>query len=69
MATRKCRNDYFPKYFMSVRKFRNIYIPKYFCTSININGRFTYTLHYSSFASHMSLPVLHKKAADRLTVA
>ena len=35
MATRKCRNIYFPNYFMAVRKFTNIYyIPKCFCTSI-----------------------------------
>ena len=40
MATRKCRNIYFPKYFMAVRKFTNIYVPKYFCTSVDINGRF-----------------------------
>ena len=44
MATRKSRNIYFPKYFMAVRKFTNIYVPKYFCTSVDINGRFTYTL-------------------------
>ena len=48
MATRKCRNIYFPKYLMAVRKFTNIYVPKYFCTSVNsINGKFTYT--FSSF--------------------
>ena len=41
MATRKCENIYFPKYFMAVRKFTNINVSKYFCTSININGRFT----------------------------
>ena len=41
MATRKCGNIYFPKYFMAVRKFTNISISKYFCTSVNINGRFT----------------------------
>ena len=45
MATRKCRNIQFLKYVMAVRKFTNIYhIPKYFHTSVNINGRFTYTL-------------------------
>ena len=43
MTTRKCRNIYFPKCVMVVRKFTNIYIPKYFRTSVNINGRFTYT--------------------------
>ena len=58
MATRKCRNSYFPKYFMVVRKFTNIYIPKYFCSSVNFNGRFTYTLflvrifHDCSFTEH-----------------
>ena len=35
MATRKCGNIYFRKYFMAIRKFTNI------CTSVNINGRFT----------------------------
>ena len=38
MATRKCRNIHFPKYFMAVRKFINIYIPKYFCTSVSIKA-------------------------------
>ena len=37
MATRKCRNIYFPKYFMAVRKFTNIYIPKYLCTSAHVH--------------------------------
>ena len=41
MATRKCGNIYFGKYFMAVKKFTNISISKYFCTSINIYGRFT----------------------------
>ena len=35
MATRKCRNIYFPKYLMAVRKFTNICIPKYFRTSVS----------------------------------
>ena len=34
MATRKCGNIYFLKYFMAVRKFTNISISKYFCTSV-----------------------------------
>ena len=70
MATRKCRNVYFPKYFMAVRKFTNIYhIPKYFCSSVNINGRFTYTLFLVCFIL-CRVPLLHKKkAADRLNVA
>ena len=61
MAIRKCRNIYFPKYFMAVRKFTNIYIPKYFCTSVNINGRFTCT-YYSSFASYIMCHYSIKKS-------
>ena len=41
MASRKCGNIFFRKYFMAVRKFINVSISKYFCTSVNINGRFT----------------------------
>ena len=69
MTTRKCRNIYFPKYFTAVRKFTNIYhIPKYFCTSVIINGRFTYTLFLVCFICHV--PQLHKKnVMDRLNVA
>ena len=37
MATRKCENIYFRKYFMAVRKFTNIFV----LLSVNINGRFT----------------------------
>ena len=64
MATRKCPNIYFPKYFMAVRKFTNISISKYFCNSVNINDRFTYLVVYI-------IPcLLHiKKATDRPTVA
>ena len=58
MATRKCRNIYFLKYFMAVRKFTNIYAPKYFCTSVNINGRFTYTLFLVCFIYHVPYPTL-----------
>ena len=36
VATRKCGNVYFSKYFMAVRKFTNIFV-----LSVNINGRFT----------------------------
>ena len=50
MATRKCGNIYFPKYFMAVRKFTNISISKYFCTSVNINSIGSRSIHYSSFA-------------------
>ena len=57
MATRKCRNNYFPKCFMAVRKFTNIYVPKYFCTSVNINGRFTYILFLVCFIYYV--PILH----------
>ena len=62
MATRKCRNIYFPKYFMAVRKFTNIsHMPKYFCSSVNINGRFTYTLFLVCLMCHV-VPLLHKKS-------
>ena len=37
MATRKCGNIYFRKYFMAVRKFTNIFV----LLLILINGRFT----------------------------
>ena len=50
MATRKCRNIYFPKYFMAFRKVTNIYhIPKYFVLLLllMVGSR----IHYSSFAS------------------
>ena len=60
MATRKCRNIYFPIYFTAVRKFTNMYVPKYFCTSVNVNGRFTYTFFLVCFIYNM--PLLHKKS-------
>ena len=67
MATRKCRNIYFPKYFMAVRNFTNIYIMKYFRTSVNINDMVGSRIHYSSLCH---VPLLHKeKATDRLNVA
>ena len=60
MAIRKCRNIFFPEYFMAVRKFTSFcHIPKYFCSSVNINGRFTQTLFLVCFIFH--LPLLHKK--------
>ena len=69
MATRKCRNIYFRKYFMPVRKFANIYIPKYFCTSVNnINGRFLCTLFLVCFHISCATTTL-KKTTDRLNVA
>ena len=53
MATRKCGNNYFPKYFMAVRKFTNIYhIPKYFCSSTVLILMVGSRIHYS---------ILHKK--------
>ena len=56
MATRKCGNIYFRKYFMAVRKFTNI-----FCTSVNINGGFT---------GYIIPRLLHiKKCTGRPTVA
>ena len=56
MATRKCGNIYFRKYFMAVRK-----VHKYFVLLLilMVGSRI---IHYSSFASH-------KKATDRPTVA
>ena len=49
MATGKSRNICFAEYFMAVKKFTNVCIPKYFCTSVNINGRFTYTFFLVCF--------------------
>ena len=56
MATRKCRNIYFPKYFMAVRKFTNI---------------FTLLLILMVGSRVYIIPrLLHiKKATDRPTVA
>ena len=54
MATRKCRNIYFRKYFMA-RKFTNIFV----LMLILMVG--SHSIHCSSFASH-------KKATDRPTV-
>ena len=56
MATRKCRNMYFPKYFMTVRKFPNMYhiIPKYFRSSVNINGIGSLHVYIISRLLHMS---------------
>ena len=66
MATKKCRNIYFPKYFVAVRKFTNIkYFPFELLLIIMVGSRI---MHYSSFASYIIL-LLHKKATDRLTVA
>ena len=57
MATRKCGNIYFRKYFMAVRKFTNIFV---LLLILMVGSR---SIHYSSFASHK------KKATDRPTVA
>ena len=46
MATRKCGNIYFPKYFMAVRKFTNIFV---FLLILMVGSR---SIHYSSFSSH-----------------
>ena len=46
MATRKCGNIYFRKYFMAVRKFTNIFV----LLLILMVG--SLSIHYSSFASH-----------------
>ena len=56
MATRKCGNMYFRKYFIAVRNFTNI------CVLMLILMVGSRSIHYSSFASH-------KKATDRPTVA
>ena len=56
MATRKCGNIYFRKYFMAVRKLTNIVV---LLLMLMVGSR---SIHYSSFASH-------KKATDRPTVA
>ena len=50
MTTRKCRNIYFPKMFYG-RQEVNKYLsyPEIFCSSVNINGRFTYSIYYYSF--------------------
>ena len=52
MATRKCGNIYFRKYFMAVRKFTNIFV---LLLILIVGSR---SIHYSSFAPH-------KKATDR----
>ena len=46
MATRKCRNIYFRKYFMAVRKFTNIFVR---LLIIMVGSP---SIHYSSLASH-----------------
>ena len=56
MATRKCGNIFFRKYFMAVRKFTNIFVLLLILVAVSRSN------HYSSFASH-------KKCTDRPTVA
>ena len=46
MATRKCGNIYFRKYFMAVRKFTNIFV---LLLILIVGSR---SIHYSSFAPH-----------------
>ena len=46
---------------MAVRKFTNIYVPKYLCTSVNINGRFTYTLFLVCFILYIMCHYYIKK--------
>ena len=46
MATRKCGNIYFRKYFMAVRKFKNIFV---LLLILAVRSR---SIRYSSFASH-----------------
>ena len=59
MAIRKCRNIYFPKYFMPVKKFANIYIPKYFLLLLIL--MVGSHIHYSSFASYVMCHYYIKK--------
>ena len=46
MATSKCGNIYFRKYFMAVRKLTNIFV---LLLILMVGSR---SIHYSSFASH-----------------
>ena len=46
MATRKCGNIYFRKYFMAVRKFTDIFV---LLLILMVGSR---SIHCSSFASH-----------------
>ena len=46
MATSKCGNIYFRKYFMAVRKFTNIFV---LLLILTVGSR---SIHYFSFASH-----------------
>ena len=48
MATRKCGNIYFRKYFMAVRKFTNIFV---LLLILMVGSRD----NYSSFASHKKM--------------
>ena len=52
MATRKCGNICFRKYFMAVRKITNISISKHFCVPLLILMVGSRSIQYSSFASH-----------------
>ena len=68
MATRKCIHIYFPKYFMAPSESSQIFIISqniFVLLFILMVG--SRSIHYSSFASYMPLP--HKKATNRLTVA
>ena len=51
MATRKCGNIYFRKYFMAVRKLTNIFL---LLLILMVGSRDT-LFHYSSFASHKKI--------------
>ena len=48
MATRKCGNIYFRKYFMAVRKSTNIFVLLLILMVVHV-------IHYSSFASHKKM--------------
>ena len=62
MATRKCRNIYFPTYFMAVRKFTSIHVPKYFVLRLILMA--SSRIHYSSFASYIMCHYYIKKGAS-----
>ena len=65
MATRKCESAKVQKYLFSKIFCGRQEVHKYlsfteiFCSSVNINGRFTYTLSLVCFICRV--PLLHKK--------
>ena len=64
----KVQKYLFSEIFYARQEVRKYLYPEIFFTSVNINGRFTYTLFLVWFICHV--PLLHKeKAMDRLNVA